>query len=328
MKAVVCKQFGPPGALEYVDMPDPALGDGQVLIDVKAAGVNFPDVLIIQGKYQFKPDMPFSPGGEVAGEVLAVGAGVTHVKPGDAVMALMIYGGFATRAVAEAASVVPMPPGMSFAQAAGFPLVYGTSLHALKQRAQLQSGENLLVLGAAGGVGLATVQLGKIMGARVIAAASTQEKLDVCRQQGADELINYTDDTPLKEQVKALTDGRGADVIFDPVGGDAFDQSLSCINWNGRLLVIGFAAGRIPEAAANRILLKGCSVVGVFWGRFAQQEEPQCNQANFEQLLQWYVQGKFKPFVSKTYPLEQAVAALDDMNARKAVGKLVLEVAG
>lgn len=324
MKAILCKEYGPPESLVYGEATDPSPGKGEVLIGVHAAGVNFPDTLIIQGKYQFKPDMPFSPGGEVAGEVLEVGEGVSHVKPGDRVMALMTWGGYAEKAVVPAFGVIPMPPDMSWNEGAGFPLVYGTVIHALKQRGRLREGETLLVLGAAGGVGLATVQIGKLMGARVIAAASTADKLALCREHGADELVNYTEES-LKDRVKELTDGKGADVIFDPVGGDAFDQCLSCINWDGRLLVIGFASGRIPEAAANRILLKGCAVVGVFWGRFAQIE-PQENMANFMQLIQWYNQGGFKPVVSRTYPLERAVDALNDMLARKATGKLVLEV--
>lgn len=324
MKAVVCTEFGPPESLQYTDMADPSPGKGEVLIGVRAAGVNFPDTLIIEGKYQFKPEMPFSPGGEVAGEVLETGEGVKHVKAGDRVMALMTWGGYAERAVVPAAGVIPMPPDMSWNEGAGFPLVYGTVIHSLKQRGRLAEGETLLVLGAAGGVGLAAVQLGKIMGARVIAAASTAEKLELCREHGADETVNYTEES-LKDRVKELTDGKGADVIFDPVGGDAFDQCLSCINWNGRLLVIGFASGRIPEAPANRILLKGCAVVGVFWGRFAQTE-PEANMANFMQLIQWYNQGKFRPVVSRTYPLSDASQALNDMLARKATGKLVLEI--
>ncbi|MES1943381.1 oxidoreductase, zinc-binding dehydrogenase family protein [Salinisphaera sp. PC39] len=324
MKAILCKEYGPPESLVYEEAPDPSPGKGEVLIGVHAAGVNFPDTLIIQGKYQFKPDMPFSPGGEVAGEVLEIGEGVSHVKPGDRVMALMTWGGYAEKAVVPAFGVIPMPPDMSWNEGAGFPLVYGTVIHALKQRGRLREGETLLVLGAAGGVGLATVQIGKLMGARVIAAASTAEKLELCREHGADEVVNYSEES-LKDRVKELTDGKGADVIFDPVGGDAFDQCLSCINWDGRLLVIGFASGRIPEAAANRILLKGCAVVGVFWGRFAQVE-PQENMANFMQLIQWYNQGGFKPVVSRTYPLERAADALNDMLARKATGKLVLEV--
>lgn len=325
MKAILCKEYGPPERLAYEETDDPSPGKGEVLIGVHAAGVNFPDTLIIEGKYQFKPDPPFSPGGEVAGEVLEVGEGVTHVNRGDRVMALMTYGGFAERAVVPAFGVIPMPPEMPWNEGAGFPLVYGTVIHALKQRGRLAKGETLLVLGAAGGVGLAAVQIGKLMGARVIAAASSQDKLDLCKAHGADELVNYAEGEPLKEQVKALTDGNGADVIFDPVGGDAFDQCLSCINWDGRLLVIGFASGRIPEAAANRILLKGCAVVGVFWGKFAQLD-PQTNMANFMELIQWYNQGKFKPEVSRTYPLARAADALNDMLARKATGKLVLEV--
>lgn len=325
MKAILCKQHGPPESLVYEDTADPTAEAGEVVIDVKAAGVNFPDTLIIENKYQFKPDLPFSPGGEVAGIVSQVGAGVKHLKKGDRAMALMTFGGFAEKARVPGQTALPIPEEMPFTDAAGFPLVYGTVIYALKQRARLQKGETLLVNGAAGGVGLAAVQLGKIMGARVIAAASTDEKLAICKQHGADELINYSEDTPFKEQVKALTDGQGADVIFDPVGGDIFDQCLSCINWNGRLLVIGFASGTIPSAAANRILLKNCAVMGVFWGRFTALE-PEANLANFRQLLKWYSAGEFRPEVSQTYRLENAAQALNDMLARKATGKLVLTV--
>lgn len=325
MKAIVCTEHGPPSKLRYQELPDPVPGKGEVVIAARACGVNFPDTLIITGKYQFKPELPFAPGAEVAGEVLAIGAGVTHIQPGDRVMALVVYGAFAERVLAPAATVVPIPAAMAFTDAAAFPMAFGTSMYALKQRGQLQHGETLLVLGAAGGVGLAAVQLGKVMGARVIAAASSQEKLDLCLEYGADEVVNYAAGAPLKEQVRAFTDGKGADVIYDPVGGDAFDQSLSAINWNGRLLVVGFASGRIPEAAANRILLKGCSVSGVFWGKFAAVE-PQVNMANFMELAQWAAAGRIRPLVTRRYPLRDAAKALDEILARRATGKLVLEV--
>ncbi|MDN5863206.1 MAG: NADPH:quinone oxidoreductase family protein [Salinisphaera sp.] len=327
MKAIVCQELGPPSALHYGNLPDPKPGKGEVLIAARACGVNFPDTLIIQGRYQFKPGLPFAPGSEVAGEVVEVGEGVEAIQPGDRVMSLVIHGAFAEYVVARAATVVPIPEGLDFAGAAAFPMAFGTSMYALQQRGALQKGETLLVLGAAGGVGLAAVQIGKALGARVIAAASSVEKLALCGEHGADEGVNYTDDTPLKDQVKALTDGRGADVIYDAVGGDAFDQALSAINWNGRLLVVGFASGTIPKAAANRILLKGASVVGVFWGRFSQVE-PQENMANFAQLARWYAEGRIRPLVTRTYPLQDAAQALDALLARTATGKLVLEVTG
>lgn len=324
MKAILCTRHGPPSALEYGDAPEPKPGKGEVVIAARACGVNFPDTLIINGKYQFQPPMPFSPGSEVAGEVVATGDGVKHIQRGDRVMALVIYGAFAEQVLAPAATVVPIPSEMPFTDAAAFPMAFGTSLYALKQRGRLAEGETLLVTGAAGGVGLAAVQLGKVLGARVIAAAGSAEKLALCREYGADDTVNYREES-LKEQVKALTDGRGADVIYDAVGGDVFNQALSCIAWDGRLLVVGFASGEIPKAAANRILLKGCSVTGVFWGKFAQVE-PQENLANFMQLSEWAAAGRIRPLVTKTYPLAEAPQALDEILARRATGKLVLEV--
>jgi NADPH:quinone reductase len=322
MKAIVCKAFGPPEKLVYEDFPLPAMGKSAVRVAVKAVGVNFPDTLIIQGKYQFRAEPPFVPGGEFAGEIAEVGESIQHLKPGDHVAGVILNGAYAEQVVAPASALLPLPKGMDFTAAAGFPMIYGTSYHALKQRADLKSGETLLVLGAAGGVGLAAVQLGKIMGARVIAAAGSDEKLAICRANGADELINYSTGS-LKEQVKKLTGGKGADVIYDPVGGELFDQCLSCINWNGRILVVGFAGGSIPNLAINRVLLKGCAVVGVFWGQFVMKE-PQVNMANFHQLFQWYTEGRLKPPVSRTYPLAQAAQAMQDLLARKATGKLIL----
>ncbi|SDU28579.1 NADPH:quinone oxidoreductase family protein [Halopseudomonas salegens] len=323
MKAVLCKAYGPASSLVLEETTDPVAKPNEVVLDIHAAGVNFPDTLIIEGKYQVKPPFPFSPGGEAAGVVSSVGEKVKHLKPGDRVMGLTGFGSFAEKIAVDAMRVLPMPDDMEFVTASGFSMTYGTSMHALKQRANLQPGETLLVLGASGGVGLAAVEIGKAMGARVIAAASSDEKLQVAKDAGADELVNYADGE-LKEKVKALTNGKGADVIYDPVGGDLFDQSLRCINWNGRLLVVGFASGRIPEMPANLPLLKGAAVVGVFWGSFAARE-PQNNLDNFKQLFAWFSEGKLKPLVSKTYNLDEYEDALAMLTSRKAVGKVVIK---
>ncbi len=323
MKAVLCKAYGPASSLVLEETTDPVAKPNEVVLDIHAAGVNFPDTLIIEGKYQVKPPFPFSPGGEAAGVVASVGEKVKHLKPGDRVMGLTGFGSFAEKIAIDAMRVLPMPDDMEFVTASGFSMTYGTSMHALKQRANLQPGETLLVLGASGGVGLAAVEIGKAMGARVIAAASSDEKLQVAKDAGADELVNYADGE-LKEKVKALTNGKGADVIYDPVGGDMFDQSLRCINWNGRLLVVGFASGRIPEMPANLPLLKGAAVVGVFWGSFAARE-PQNNLDNFKQLFAWFSEGKLKPLVSKTYNLDEYEDALAILTSRKAVGKVVIK---
>lgn len=322
MKAIVCRTFGPPESLVLEDVTPRAPGKTEVRIAVKAAGVNFPDTLIIQGKYQLKAEPPFTPGGEVAGEVIEVGEKIKHVRPGDAVAAMVPTGGYAEEVNAPGEAVMALPRGMAMNDAAAFPFVYGTSLHALKQRTNLKAGETLLVLGAAGGVGLAALQLGKLMGARVIAAAGSDEKLALCRQHGADEVVNYSKES-LKESVKKLTKGQGADVIYDPVGGDLAQDCFSCINWNGRYLVVGFAAGKIPEVALNRLLLKGAAAVGVFWGAFVARE-PKANWENFQQLFAWYGEGKLKPHVSATYPLRDAPRALRDMLERKVTGKILL----
>ncbi|GAB6388663.1 NADPH:quinone oxidoreductase family protein [Stutzerimonas marianensis] len=324
MKAVLCKAFGPAEQLVIEDAPTPTLKKGDVLLDVHAAGVNFPDTLIIQGKYQFKPPFPFSPGGEAAGVIAAVGEKVTHLKVGDRVMALTGWGSFAEQVAVPGQNALPIPTEMDFTTAAAFSMTYGTSMHALRQRANLQPGETLLVLGASGGVGLAAVEIGKAMGARVIAAASTAEKLEVARAAGADELINYNE-TSLKDRIKSLTDGQGVDVIYDPVGGPLFEEAFRSIAWNGRMLVVGFASGEIPSLPANLPLLKGASLVGVFWGSFAQRQ-PHDNAANFRQLFAWYAEGKLKPLVSQTFTLEQTPQAIDMLGQRKAVGKLVVEV--
>lgn len=325
MKAVLCKAFGPAENLVVEDLDSPQIKKGEVLLDVHAAGVNFPDTLIIEGKYQFKPPFPFSPGGEAAGVVAAVGEKISHLKVGDRVMALTGWGSFAEQVAVSGQNVLPIPAEMDFTTAAAFSMTYGTSMHALKQRANLQPGETLLVLGASGGVGLAAVEIGKAIGARVIAAASTNEKLEIARKAGADELINYSE-ASLRERLKELTDGQGVDVIYDPVGGKLFEEAFRSIAWNGRMLVVGFAAGgEIPALPANLPLLKGASLIGVFWGAFAQRQ-PQDNAANFKQLFAWYAEGKLKPLVSQTFALEQAAEAIDTLGQRKAVGKLVVKV--
>jgi len=325
MKAVLCKAFGPAENLVVEDLDSPQIKKGEVLLDVHAAGVNFPDTLIIEGKYQFKPPFPFSPGGEAAGMVAAVGEKITHLKVGDRVMALTGWGSFAEQVAVSGQNVLPIPTEMDFTTAAAFSMTYGTSMHALKQRANLQPGETLLVLGASGGVGLAAVEIGKAIGARVIAAASTNEKLEIARKAGANELINYSE-ASLRERLKELTDGQGVDVIYDPVGGKLFEEAFRSIAWNGRMLVVGFAAGgEIPALPANLPLLKGASLIGVFWGAFAQRQ-PQDNAANFKQLFAWYAEGKLRPLVSQTFALEQAAEAIDTLGQRKAVGKLVVKV--
>ena len=322
MKAVLCKEYGPPENLMLEEIESPRAGRGQVVIDVKACSVSFPDTLLIQGKYQYKPPMPFSPGGELAGVVKEVGEGVERVKVGDRVIGFSGWGGFAEEIVTEASRIIPMPDSMDFPTASIFVMTYGTSHYALKDRAQLKPGETLLVLGAAGGVGLAAVQIGKIMGARVIAAASSDEKLAVCRENGADEVINYTTED-LKERVKALTGGNGVDVIYDPVGDKYTEPALRGMAWGGRYLVIGFAAGDIPRIPLNLTLLKGCSIVGVFWGSFTARE-PERNQQHLKELISWFATGQLKPLISATYPLSRAADALNDMMQRRVKGKVVL----
>lgn len=325
MKAVLCNAFGPAENLVVEDVDSPQIKKGEVLLEVHAAGVNFPDTLIIEGKYQFKPPFPFSPGGEAAGVVSAIGEKITHLKVGDRVMALTGWGSFAEQVAAPGQNVLPIPAEMDFTTAAAFSMTYGTSMHALKQRANLQPGETLLVLGASGGVGLAAVEIGKAMGARVIAAASTAEKLEIARNAGADELINYSESS-LRERLKELTEGKGVDVIYDPVGGKLFEEAFRSIAWNGRMLVVGFAAGGdIPALPANLPLLKGAALLGVFWGAFAQRQ-PHDNAANFKQLFAWHAEGKLKPLVSQTFGLEQAAEAINTLGQRRAVGKLVVKV--
>lgn len=324
MKAVLCKSYGPPENLSLEEVDDPKPGAGEVLIETHASGLNFPDVLQIQGKYQFQPPFPFTPGAEVAGIIRETGPEVDKVSVGDRVMAMVGVGGMAEQVVTGADSVLTMPDSMDMATAAGFMMIYGTSYHALKQRADIQPGETLLVLGASGGVGISAVDLGKVMGARVIAAASTDEKLEVAKKAGADELVNYGDGQ-LKDKVKALTGGAGADVIYDPVGGELFDQAVRCINWKGRILVIGFASGTIPKYPINLCLLKGCQLVGVFWGSFTRREI-EVHEQNCKELFALYTDGKIKPYISETLPLERYADALNLFVNRKATGKVVLGI--
>ncbi len=322
MKAVLCKEYGPPDSLVVEDVASPTPNRGEVLLAVRAAGVNFPDVLIIQNKYQFRPPLPFAPGGEVAGVVTALGEGVERLKVGDRVIGSTGWGGFAEELAVDASRTIAIPDEMDFVTASAFLMTYGTSHHALKDRAHLREGETLLVLGAAGGVGLAAVELGKIMGARVIAAASTPEKLAVCREHGADELIDYARED-LKDRVKQLTSGNGVDVVYDPIGGAYAETALRGTAWDGRYLVVGFAAGDIPKIPLNLVLLKGCQIVGVFWGAFTVRE-PERHRANIAELMTWFRAGKLKPHVSATFPLERAAEALNAMAERRVMGKVVL----
>jgi len=319
---MIATQWGEPSEMQYAEVADPTPGLDQVLIDVKAIGCNFPDILIVQGKYQMKPPLPFSPGHEVAGIVLAVGAGVTRVHQGQRVFAMIELGAYAERAVADETRVFAIPDAMSFEEAAAFALVNQTSYSALVHRAQMQPGEWLLVHAAAGGVGLAAVQIGKALGARVIATAGTAAKLEIARQSGADVRVDYRTEDWV-ERVKRVTDGHGADVIYDPVGGDVFDGSSKCIAFEGRLLVVGFAGGRIPSIAANRILLKNMSVVGVHWGMYQTLGSPLVDQW-MSALLTMHGKGQIWPVIYKTYPLADAAKALAAIAARESYGKVVL----
>jgi len=324
MKAIVCKEFGLPEKLEFSELPDPTLSPNQVLIAVEACGVNFPDVLIIQNKYQFKPELPFAPGGEVAGKILAIGDQVQGYQVGQNVLALCGWGGFAEKVAVDVDRVFPLPPGLSAEVAATTLYTYGTSYYALKDRANLQPGETLLVLGAAGGVGLAAVELGKLMGAKVIAAASSEEKLALCRQKGAELTINYeTED--LKTRIKDLTDGKGVDVVYDPVGGKFTESALRGMAWKGRYLIVGFADGEIPQIPMNLPLLKGCSIMGVFWGQFSKVEAKASFQ-NIRQLVAWIQEGKIKQHIGRTYSLEEAPEALRAILDRKMLGKGVVVI--
>ena len=322
MRAVLCSEWGPPGALSVAETPGPTPGPGEVRIAVAACGVNFADTLIIAGQYQEKPAFPVSPGMEIAGTVAACGDGVEAVAPGDRVLAVLDYGGFAEQAVARAGDVFRLPDGMDFETAAGFPVVYGTAYGALSWRANLQAGETLLVLGAAGGAGLAAVEVGKAMGATVIAAAGGAEKLALARGHGADHAIDYRSQD-LRARVKEVAPARGCDVIFGPVGGDAFDAALRCVAWEGRIVVIGFASGRVPQVPANILLVKNCAALGFYWGSY-RRRDPARHRAAFDALFGWYREGRLKPHVSHRFPLEHAAEALETLAGRKSTGKVVL----
>ena len=321
MKCVLCKTCGPIADLRVEDVEVPPPRPGQVLIDVHAASLNFPDALMVQGMYQVKPALPFVPGGEFAGLVSAVGDGVTHLKPGDRVAALGL-GGFGESALADAKRVMPLPPSLDFETAAAFFVTYCTSLHALKDCASITPGETLLVLGASGGVGVAAVEIGKAMGARIIAAASSQAKLDLCKRLGADELINYETQS-LRERVNAITGKKGVDVVYDPVGGRYTEEALRVTAWRGRLLVVGFAAGEIPKIPINLALLKERSIVGVYWGDWALRD-PEGHLANARQLLEWLGQGKVTPHISERVPLSGVTDAMQRMAERRIVGKVIV----
>ena len=324
MKAVLCKEWGTADSLVIEDIAVPEPGRGEVRIRVHAAGLNFADTLMIQGLYQVQPTRPFSPGYEVAGIVDACGADVSSVRAGDRVMAPLPFGGYAEYVVAEEKRLFRMPEAMSFVEGAAFTVAYGTSNVGLRHRGQLRADEVLLVHGAAGGVGLAAVEIGHHLGALVIATAGSAEKLELAATHGADHGINYRAED-IRERVKALTDGQGADVIYDPVGGDVFDASLRCINWEGRLLIVGFAEGRIPSAAANYLLVKNCAAVGVFWGPYMDRE-PQTVRDSMHELIDWYQDGALKPHVSHVLPLEQVTEGLQLLLSRQSMGRVVLQL--
>ena len=332
MKAMLCKQYGPPETLVLSELPSPKAGPGQIVVAVKACGVNFPDVLIIENKYQFKPALPFAPGAEIAGVVKEIGDGVTRFKPGDRVIASLGNGGMQEEVLADPNRCIAMPDAMDFDSASGLVLTYGTSHYALKDRAKLKAGENLVVLGAAGGVGLAAVELGKAFGARVIAGASSQEKVDLARKHGADDGFVYPSgklsrdqQKELSDEIKRLTGGKGADVLYDPVGGDYAEPAVRAMNWEGRYLVIGFTAG-IPSVPLNLTLLKSCDILGVFWGAFTARQ-PRRNQEHLAELLRWCVEGKIKPYVSARFPLARAGEAIRMLADRKAQGKVIVTMA-
>jgi NADPH2:quinone reductase len=324
MRALLCTRYGPPDLLELRTVESPRAGDGQVVIRVKAASLNFPDTLIIENKYQVKPPLPFAPGSELSGIVKEAGRGVTRFKPGDRVFAATTYGAFVEEIVVDEARVLPMAAGMDFETAASLLLTYGTMDHGLRDRGQLRAGETVLVLGASGGIGLASIEIARALGARVIAAASSDERLAVCRESGADETINYTRED-LRERIKALTDGRGIDVIVDPVGGALTEAALRSIAWRGRHLVVGFAAGEIPRLPLNLTLLKGCSIVGVFWGDFLRRE-PDAFGESVAQLARWHAAGMIAPRISAIVRLERAAEALQLIAARQVTGKIVIRM--
>lgn len=322
MKAWLCENPIGVEALKWADLPTPQPGPDEVLIEIKAASLNFPDILIVQNKYQMKPSLPFVPGSEYAGVIQSIGSEVKHLAVGQAVACLSGTGGFGTHTLAPAKLCVPLPHQFPMVDAAAFIMIYATSYHALVDRAELQAGETVLVLGAAGGVGSAAIQIAKAMGARVIAAASTQAKCELCKNLGADEVINYSQDN-LRDQIKLLTQGKGPDVIYDPVGGDFAEPAFRSIAWRGRYLVVGFAAGPIPSLPLNLALLKGASIVGIFWGDFAKRE-PKANAQMMKTLLEWYGSGKIKPHIDSTVSMENLPEAYSRMGSREVMGKLVL----
>ncbi|NKB48002.1 MAG: zinc-binding dehydrogenase [Alphaproteobacteria bacterium] len=324
MRAILCNDWGEPDTLVLGEAPSPVAGPGEVTLRVRAAGVNFADIVLVRGQYQEKPDLPFSPGLECAGEILTVGEGVSNVAVGDRVMVVPGVGAFAEEVSTKASDVFAIPEGMDFDTAAAFPVAYGTSHLALTDRGALKAGETLLVLGAGGGVGLTAVECGKALGATVIAAASTSEKLDLAQAHGADHVINYVDED-LRAAVRKLTDGAGVDVVYDPVGGDLSKAALRSMAWSGRLLVIGFAAGEVPQIAANYLLVKNISVVGVYWGAY-KTKEPETYRASFDELAKWYSEGRLKPHVSQVFPLAQAAEALGVLESRQATGRLVVDI--
>ncbi len=322
MRAIICREFGAIEDVRLGELPSPPLIDGGVRVAVHAAGVNFADTLIVRGEYQEKPDFPFSPGMEAAGHVLEVATGVTHVQPGDRVTAFLGHGGYAEEVVARGVDVVPIPAEMDFETAAAFPVVYATSHLALRHRGQLEAGEILLVHGASGGVGLTAVEIGRTLGATVIATASSAERLAIAQEHGATHLINYAEED-IRERVLELT--KGADVVYDPVGGDAFAASLRCINPGGRILVIGFASGTVPQIPANHLLVKDASALGLSLGQL-RRHRPEVVQAAMTELLEWYSAGELRPHVSRVLPLEDAVEAMTLLTSRRATGKVVLRV--
>ena len=326
MRAIICKDWGDPETLELGDLPEPALGPGQVRIRMRAAGVNFADCVLVRGQYQEKPDLPFAPGLEGAGEIMEVGDGVTDFKPGDRVMAVVSAGAYAEQAVCDATTVFHIPDGMDNMTAAAFPVAYGTSHLALVHRAKLKAGETLLVLGAGGGVGLTAIECGKALGATVIAAASTAEKLELARARGADHLINYAEED-LRGALRKITDGDGVDVVYDPVGGELAQTAMRSLAWSGRLLVIGFASGDVPEFPSNYLLVKNISIVGVYWGAY-RTREPETFRAGFEELTQWWADGKLNPHVSQVLPLADVAKALAMLEGRQATGRLVIDIDG
>ena len=323
MKAIICKKFGPPESLELLEIEDIHPRDEEVKIAIEACGVNFPDTLIIENKYQFKPKLPFSPGGEITGEIIEVGKKVKKFKIGDKVMAMTLYGGFAENIILKEEGLIKRPNKMNCITAAGFTMTYGTSMHALTQKGNLKKNEIILILGAGGGVGLAAVQISKAIGAKVIAAASSKKKLDVAKEAGADYVINYSQED-LRQKLKEITGEKGVDVVFDPVGGELLEKALRSTAWNGRVLIIGFTSGIIPKVSLNLPLLKGCSIVGVFWGAF-RLKETKLDNKNFSKLFAWYENGKINPYIYKSFPLQDASMALNLIKKRKAIGKIVLK---